>query len=411
MKQPSAKAILTLSVIAAVLIFLWILGGVVGFHTGRLPDEIYENDETSFYRTEHYSDWVREKPETLPTAGEMGFDLRSLDISDLSLEDRTRDLSLISFDEKTVWPEKLPEGFDPERILELGKDPGLNIRTLHEQGLTGKGVHIAIIDSNLNLSHREYPDNLKFYEILHAFGNDVGMHGAAVASIAVGKSCGMAPDAELLYISTTSGRFTLLGLVTDTTYIAKGIDRVLEINRLLPEDKKIRVISISLGYEKTLGQSSVAAAIERAKQAGVFVITTTPESSYDFRLMGLGRDPADDPNDVSSYKPGLLWEEDLYYNPDWYAPEKLLLVPMDARTFADSNDPEGYEFSARGGSSWAVPWLSGLYALCVQKDPDITPEIFLEKAFETGTIQRWEHNGTEYQLGTIIDPVALVESL
>ena len=411
MKKPSTKAILTMSVIAAALISLWILGGMIGFHTGRLPNEIYENGETSFYRTEHYSDWVREKPETLPAVGEMGFDLRSLDISDLSLKDRASDLPLVSFDEKTVWSENLPEDFNPETIMELGKDPGLHIRTLHEQGLTGKGVRIAIIDSNLNLSHREYQDNLKFYEILHAFGNDTGMHGAAVASIAVGKNCGVAPDAELLYISTTSGRFTLFGLVTDTSYIAKGIDRVLEINQLLPEDKKVRVISISLGYEKTLGQSAVASAIERAKQEGVFVVTTTPESAYDFRLMGLGRDPADDPNDVSSYKPGLLWEKDLYYNPDWYDPEKLLLVPMDARTFADSNDPECYEFSARGGSSWAVPWLSGLYALCIKKNPDITPGLFLEKAFETGTIQRWEHDGIEYQLGTIIDPVALVESL
>ena len=31
------------------------------------------------------------------------------------------------------------EEFDWQMIMELGKDPGLNLRTLHEQGITGRG--------------------------------------------------------------------------------------------------------------------------------------------------------------------------------------------------------------------------------------------------------------------------------
>lgn len=84
---------------------------------------------------------------------------------------------------------------------------------------------------------------------------------------------------------------------------------------------------------------------------------------------------------------------------------------MDSRTYASFTSADGYEFCSVGGLSWAVPWLSGLYALCVQKKPNITPNEFIEKAFETGTDKTIVHNGREYTLGTIVDPVKLIESL
>lgn len=64
-----------------------------------------------------------------------------------------------------------------------------------------------------------------------------------------------------------------------------------------------------------------------------------------------------------------------------------------------------------GGLSWSVPWLAGMYALCLQVDNDLTPEEFNRKAFETGTVQTIEYQGKQYELGTIIDPEALIEVL
>jgi hypothetical protein len=43
----------------------------------------------------------------------------------------------------------MPQDFDWERIMELGKNPGLGIRKLHTQGITGRGIGIAIIDQTL----------------------------------------------------------------------------------------------------------------------------------------------------------------------------------------------------------------------------------------------------------------------
>ena len=84
-----------------------------------------------------------------------GKDLRAMDL-------RGADLFKTTFDSFTSWPsrEMLPEGFDPERVLEWGKCPGLGVRELHERGVTGKGVHVAIIDQPLLMDHEEYKDQL-----------------------------------------------------------------------------------------------------------------------------------------------------------------------------------------------------------------------------------------------------------
>ncbi|MBR1852720.1 MAG: S8/S53 family peptidase, partial [Lachnospiraceae bacterium] len=277
--------------------------------------------------------------------------------------------------------------------------------------ITGKGVSIAIIDQGLNPHHIEYKDKLMGYELVHCFGTGAAMHGSAVTSIAVGNTCGVAPDAEVYYIASTFGRITPLGFRSDVSSMADGIDRVIEINELLPEEKKIRVISVSKGFGNTVDGRKVQKAIERAKEADIFVLTTSPYVNYDFSLMGLGKNFEDDPDVVESYKPGMFWRDDFYKDGSWLNPEETLLVPMDARTYASWDGVDGYEFCAEGGLSWAVPWMAGLYALCAQEYPDITPDTFIQKTFETGMRQTIVQDGKEYTLGTIVNPGALVEAL
>lgn len=393
-------------------LFWYFTGGFSRAVTGQIPDEAYRKGEKRFYRREEYGRWDRGVLSELPERDiNMGLDIRSYDVSHFDLQNKGDILSEVTFDSFTVWPERLPEPFDPEQIMETGKNPGLGIRALHGKGITGKGVSIAIVDQALNPDHQEYADNLMNYELLHCCdGGRAQMHGSAVTSIAVGKNCGVAPDADVYYIASTFGRYGVGGMKINLNYMADSIDRILEINTLLPEEKKIRVISISRGFTSERGADAVRSAIERAKEAGVFVITTAPEDNYGFSLMGLGKEPTADPDDVSSYAPGHFWSE-YFYNGEMADASKMLLVPMDARTYASCNGTTGYEFGASGGLSWSVPWLAGLYALCLQTDDELTPERFIEAAFETGTVQTTEYQGESYELGTIVNPAALIEEL
>ena len=165
------------------------------------------------------------------------------------------------------------------------KDPGLGIRALHEQGFTGKGVKMAIIDQPLG-EHQEYSSNIAEHNDVNA--TEVGwtkasMHGAAVTSIAVGETTGVAPDASVNYYSAVNlstdpkdiefYRTNLLreiennkddigyveflqnelnninpdfGVSSNQPYV-DAINQILDKNEKLPENERVSVVSISWG--------------------------------------------------------------------------------------------------------------------------------------------------------------------
>ena len=51
--------------------------------------------------------------------------------------------------------------------IEIGKNPGLGIRSLHALGITGRGVGIAIIDQTLLVEHQEYAEQLQLADRNH----------------------------------------------------------------------------------------------------------------------------------------------------------------------------------------------------------------------------------------------------
>jgi hypothetical protein len=344
-------------------------------------------------------------PAYTPDSGEMWqVDVRSTDISTLDLRGRTDDLLHASFDSKTRWPENLPAGFDPAALMELGKNPGLGLRTLHKKGITGRGIGIAIIDQGLLVDHVEYKDRLKLYEEIHSADVNSSMHGPAVASIAVGKNVGVAPEADLYFIAETHGTGNGGNFVWDLGWLAKSIDRIVEINTGLPKAKKIRVISISLGVGTHLPGGDIALeAIERAKNAGIYTVYVGEP------FFGLGRMPMKTADEFRNYLPGSFLAQRFY---DGALPGgERLWIPMDSRCTASPTGSTDYAFYSEGGMSWTVPYIAGNYALACQVKPDLTPELFLKTALETGETIDIPKNGNKYRLGKIINPGKLIEAL
>jgi subtilisin family serine protease len=307
--------------------------------------------------------------------------------------------------------------------MAAGKNPGLGVNALHEQGINGKGVSIAIIDQTLFTGHPEYQDNLALYEEIHVIpGENAAMHGSAVSSIAVGKTCGVAPDAKLYYWAVDFAKSMNIQDASDKNIafadgVAVAVDRMLEVNARLPESDKIRVLSISRGFDdlSDTGVQTFLKAVERAKAAGIFVITTSTFRYYDFMtpatdFAGLGKsDYAGDPDTLSTYTLSP-WEQE--YSSAFI---DKLLVPMDARTTADFTGPDDYVFYPQGGFSWVAPYLAGLYALSVQVKPDVTPELFWTTALDTSSKLTVKipatADGKEYTFNHVINPQALIDAL
>jgi len=338
-------------------------------------------------------------------------DLRSYNLSGLDLSNSLNDLMYADFDTATEWPAagKMPASFDWQRILDLGKDPGLGIRALHQQGITGKGIGIAIIDQPLLVNHQEYAGQLRLYEETDdARNQSSSMHGPAVASIAVGKTVGVAPAADLYFIANYMC-FTGSMDSVDFSCLAKSVYRIIEINKLLPADRKIRVLSMSIGWDSSQkGYAEIVAAVQAARDAGIFVVSSSLEQTYGFKFQALGREPLADPNQFDSYEPGLFWAKDFYAGDRF---TDRLLVPMDSRTTAGPGGNDQYVFYREGGWSWSIPYLAGMYALAAQVKPDITPDEFWTQAMKTGQTIRLKYNGETIPFGPILDPPALIAAL
>lgn len=341
-------------------------------------------------------------------------DLRAGDVSKLDLRDSLEDLQYADFDDRTVWPNanRMPKGFDIKRIMELGKNPGLGVRQLHKQGVTGKGVGVAILDQALLVDHKEYADRLRFYEEINIQRkSQAQMHGPAVASIAVGKTVGVAPEADLYYIAEQHGNRKNNEFEWDFTYLAQAIERILEINEQLAADKKIRVISISVGWNpKRKGYQEVSLAAQKARDAGMLVVCSSVEQVHGFKFHGLGRKSLADPDVFESYEPGLFWKKS-YYSGIRTIGAKYLLIPMDSRTTASPSGSDEYVFYRSGGWSWSIPYIAGVYALASQVEPTVTPDRFWVLAMKTGRTIELEHGAEKKKFGVIIDPAKLIESL
>ncbi len=340
-------------------------------------------------------------------------DFRSHDLSSLDLRGSLKDLLYADFDDRTRWPsrDRMPKEYDPKRIMELGKNPGLGVRHLHERGITGRGVSIAIIDQPLLTGHQEYASRLRLYEEIHVTSATVAqMHGPAVASIAVGKTLGVAPEASLYYIASTTGDYGPDGKFTrNFRYFAQAIRRILEINRQLPENQRIRVISISVGWSsRQSGYDDIMTAVEEAKTAGVFIVSSSLEETWGFKFHGLGRTPMADPDTFESYEPGMWWAKKFHSGTKY---PDCLFVPMDSRTTASPSADNEYVFYRSGGWSWSIPYIAGVYALAVQVKPSITPKEFWDLALKTGHSIEVKHQDRSLPMGPIVDPAALVKAL
>lgn len=326
---------------------------------------------------------------------------RSLDLSGLG-EALSRGAT---FDTATLWPDSLPQGFRPDELLEQGKDPGLGVRALQAQGLTGWGVHVAIIDSSpLWRGHPEYTGMAIDYAEVGAVPHAGGL---PVLSVMSGASTGVAPGVRVSYYTTQVGANN--GQLHDFTYLAGVINRILDQNRRLPEADRVRVICAPIGASPDeLGYDALQAAYRRAMRDDVLLVTSDMFKLYSYQFMGLGREPYADPNSPRSYMPGSWWAD------YWFARggkfgfnAKVILIPMEARTLAAQTGPD-YRYFPRIGLGASLPWAAGLYALAVQANPQITPEAFLEIAHETGDYVTVKRDGQDYQLGPIINPGRII---
>jgi len=390
------------------------------WHDGRLIDRTPPPADYSF---------MRRLPVVFPPlSGVMDthrsvfeLDLRHKDLIQVDLRPQIHALlGKASFDSRTTWPPppRMALGFVPVTIMEVGRNPGLGVRQLHERGITGRGISVGVVDMSLLRDHVEYRDRIRHYEEVQPLDRvepQATMHGSAVVSILAGRTVGVAPEAAVYYIGATAlsrGPSRLLGHEREFRWYARAVERLLEINRTLPAGNRIRVISMSIGWSpKESGYDALTRVVQDAEAQGILVISSSIGDTRGLYFHGLGRPPLADPENANSYEPGSWWMDGFLADRGRLRREAIL-VPMDSRTTAAPNGPDDYVFYRTGGWSWSIPYIAGLYALGVQVDPELDPETFWRLAVATGREITWtDDRGQDHQLGPIVQPVSLIEAI
>ena len=268
----------------------------------------------------------------------------------------------------------------PGVVLERAKDPGLGVRDLHAHGVTGAGVHVAIIDGQLRRDHVQYADRLVSYEELDDFtGLPIDLHGAAMASLLVGRSIGVAPGAGLHYFALDFARLT-------PERLAAAIDHVVDRNDALPPDERVRLLSVSTGFG---GEERfvVDAAIRRATELDVFVLMTVyPLDHHDppLAIRSLGCSPWRDCDrfEAFDFSPGeaAYWQAEGESASDVLARRAVsdaalgyvsVYAPAHHRTVAGHHHARHYRYDAEGGDSQWAPYLVGVLALALEVAPEL----------------------------------------
>lgn len=291
--------------------------------------------------------------------------------ADLDFSDALWLLQSSSFGSKTFAntpKEHLPEGYDPQKVIELGKNPGLNTRAVHEMGYTGKGVKVAIMDWQLPLSDN-YDSNITSYRAQdNAKIVPETMHGAAVTSILAGKETGVIPDAEVYYFAEQSVNSP------KNDDLIKSFKNVLELNKNLPENEKIRVISLS---GPLYGGEEAEKLAQQLNESGVWVMSS-PEFWENFGYLDK-KDPMGNPDDFDNYNIHNLATEGA-----------KLYVNSGNRTVSHYSKADDFRHDSKASASWAIPIAAGYYALACEADPSMTKEKFLKLAEETAQIRELE---------------------
>lgn len=273
-------------------------------------------------------------------------------------------------------------------------NPGLAIRQLQKEGINGSGVNIAIIDQKLLTTHREYAQRLVHYEEVGDLNDEpVSMHGSAVSSILVGKKCGIASGANLYYWAVA-----IRGNGTIGERYAQAIYRVIEFNRTLPQESRIRIISISTGFDAEEGRAAFEAAINQAQLDGIMVFTstfpyyTTPVIAvYGAALqMGGVRDNINDYNVPPAVVTGWGQTAEVVVNERQQRGQQqcyaTIWVPIEPRLLASWRGNHRYEFYEEGGDSWATPYVAGVAALVLHVNPALSNKQVIEIIAQT-TVQ------------------------
>ena len=239
-----------------------------------------------------------------------------------------------------------PIDFLPNEPIEI-----INLDEIHERGVTGKGIKVAVIDIAL-----AKPNNKLDIKSNYSIDNVIsyGDHATACASIIKSSEFGIAPECEIYSVSTN-----------DNSESIESNKKVADCIKWCV-DKGIDIISISLGIGEERHITELEEACMYAYSKGVIIVAGAGNN---------GNDKNDDQFDIKL--PGSYAHTICVANVDRNTGEISQASSrgygIDFAGYGDGNEAyntkgETYLFA---GTSSATPYIAGCIALIKQQFPQL----------------------------------------
>ena len=234
-------------------------------------------------------------------------------------------------------------------------------------GGTGEGVDIYVLDSGVNMAHSEFEnrafpgiDLVDEYTNSQNNGRDCNGHGTHVASLAAGKTVGVAKKATVYSVRVLDCQ--KLGKLS---YVLKGLDYVTDIKRKDPNQRIIVVMSL-IGSKSYL----LNLAVDQATDQGLVVITAAGNDRKDACNYSPG-------SSMSSINVGATDYSNNLYQFGPYGTNYGRCVDIFAPGFningADFKQLLGFKMLS--GTSMACPLVAGAAAILLEQFPTFSPSM------------------------------------
>jgi serine protease AprX len=287
----------------------------------------------------------------------------------------------------------------------------IGARDLWSRGITGAGVNVAVIDTGIaDVEAFSSPGKVRAAVDLtsersdpsSAFVDSYG-HGTHLAGIIAGRTpgsvpadsaqhpewfMGVAPDAGLVSVKVAGrdGAVTREQMVTGIDWVVAHADQL---------DIGVLTVAFDTGTASSYVNDPLAAALERAWNAGIVVVTAAGNGGSDSGALSA---PANAPfviatGGVEVGRDGVTvadWTSsgDGVRNPDLAAPGAHIESLRAPGSTADVDHPEGLvddQLFLGSGSSQSAAVTAGVAALVRSARPDLTPDQIKRLLIDTAT--------------------------
>jgi len=291
-------------------------------------------------------------------------DFSDYDFSNCTLEVMTK----ICFSSRTKWPSstKLPKGFNPQEILKQTTATNEHVKNLHNQGINGDGVTIAVLDSGFQgQNHIEF-ENAKLIKCTLDKEEDLEyhFHMEDVLSKLCGKNLGIAPNVKVLYYECSNEE-------EDSESVNKALKDIL---KRIEQGENIRIVSRSAAlsnYDEPLKyEKENLELVEFLRHNNCEVICS---DFFGDNFFCCGTTFLNIEDNIDKYEPASFLNDEFKEKT-----KSCINILCSGRTVPEFCTTDGYKYEVVDCFSWTIPQASGYYALCLQVDPKLTFNQFTE---------------------------------